>query len=300
MSLSESGRVLIEVGLNELATKEQNPNVPYGPDEVAADMVRCIDAGATIVHFHARYDDGTQAWVDSEPSRLALDQASEKADVVAYPSYIGRLDHVYDLADRPGKYRLRFSPFDPSQHGANGEWDEASKTLSPIRLGGDVNESTPCPVELTELQKRGLIPNMAAFNSGDLRWILCAVRAGFLTPPVNLKLFFSDRWVNNNESDPAVLDFLVSRIPADVEHETVVVPYAMQSAPRADELLRRALDHGLGIRVGIGDNPLAFPAASNAELVEQAVALCRERGLTPASPAEFRERCDIGSDASRE
>lgn len=295
MSLFEQGRVLIEVGLNELATKEQNPNVPYGPDEVAADMVRCFDAGATIVHYHARYDDGTQAWIDPEPSRRALALASEAADVVAYPSYIDKLDHVFELADDPAGSRLRLTPFDPAQHRALGEWDEASKSLLPIDFGGERGAVSPIPAELAEIQKRGLIPNLAAFNSGDLRWVLCAARADLLRTPINLKLFFSDRWVSNNDADPAVLDFLVSRIPDDVEHLTVVVPYAMESAARADELLRRALEHGLGIRVGIGDNPRAFPDFSNAELVEQAVVLCRERGLEPASPAEFRTRCGIAA-----
>ena len=45
---------------------------------------------------------------------------------------------------------------------------------------------------------------------------------------------------------------------------------------------------GLGVRVGIGDSPDAFPGASNRELVERVVDMARARGLEPASPREVR------------
>ena len=47
-------KMMIEAAINELASKNHNPNVPYGPEEIAKDALACIEAGATIVHFHAR------------------------------------------------------------------------------------------------------------------------------------------------------------------------------------------------------------------------------------------------------
>jgi len=296
MSLGDDGKVVLEVGLNELASKDQNPNVPYGPEEVAADMVRCVSSGATLIHFHARYDDGRQAWLDAEVSRRALDAATEQVDVIAYPSYLeGRLDHVFELAEHPGLHRLQVSPFDPVQHRTLVEWDEESRTFSAIRFHDEVESGPAYPSVLDELTRHNIAPNMAAFNSGDLRWIVSAARAGYLRMPVNVKLFFSDRWVNNNDADVDVLDFLVSRIPSDVDHETVVIPYAMESVTRAELLWRRALELGLGIRVGIGDNPRAFESETNAELVEHAVSLCTEYGLEPATPQEFRVRAGLSA-----
>jgi hypothetical protein len=66
MALIDDGKVIIEVGLNEMPSKQENPDVPYGWQEVARDTVECAAAGAGIVHFHARYDDGTQAKTDDE------------------------------------------------------------------------------------------------------------------------------------------------------------------------------------------------------------------------------------------
>ncbi len=38
--------------------REQNRNVPWTPREVAAEAKRCAEAGASIVHIHARANDG--------------------------------------------------------------------------------------------------------------------------------------------------------------------------------------------------------------------------------------------------
>ncbi|GAG52096.1 unnamed protein product, partial [marine sediment metagenome] len=38
--------------------RKDTPHVPINPDEIIADVKRCRDAGATIVHLHAREPDG--------------------------------------------------------------------------------------------------------------------------------------------------------------------------------------------------------------------------------------------------
>ena len=40
-----------------MATKEQNPHIPTQPEEIADDVYRCYDAGASIVAVHARRPD---------------------------------------------------------------------------------------------------------------------------------------------------------------------------------------------------------------------------------------------------
>ena len=40
-------------------TKEHNPNVPYTVQEIADEARRSFEAGASIIHLHVRYDDGT-------------------------------------------------------------------------------------------------------------------------------------------------------------------------------------------------------------------------------------------------
>ena len=40
-------------------TKEQNPAVPYTVEEIAREAKSAYDAGASVIHLHVRWDDGT-------------------------------------------------------------------------------------------------------------------------------------------------------------------------------------------------------------------------------------------------
>src|SRR5690242_17133493 len=42
--------VIIEAALNGVTLKLRNPHVPEEPEEVAADALRCLEAGAAIIH----------------------------------------------------------------------------------------------------------------------------------------------------------------------------------------------------------------------------------------------------------
>ena len=54
-----AGKVIITASLNgAFVTKEMNPNVPEQPDEIAQAALECYNAGAAIVHIHARDEKG--------------------------------------------------------------------------------------------------------------------------------------------------------------------------------------------------------------------------------------------------
>ena len=44
--------VIIESHINGLRTKDHNPNTPIGHEEVAADAIKCWEAGACAIHLH--------------------------------------------------------------------------------------------------------------------------------------------------------------------------------------------------------------------------------------------------------
>ena len=51
---ARDGKVMIEVRCNEYTMRDRNPNVPWSAAEIAEDAARCRDAGAAVVHYHAR------------------------------------------------------------------------------------------------------------------------------------------------------------------------------------------------------------------------------------------------------
>jgi uncharacterized protein (DUF849 family) len=43
---------IIEVALNGMTSREKNPHVPITPEEIREDALRCVAAGASILHAH--------------------------------------------------------------------------------------------------------------------------------------------------------------------------------------------------------------------------------------------------------
>src|SRR5258708_15167076 len=57
------GRVIVTAALRGvLATREQCPTIPYTPKEIGEEAKRAADAGAAIVHIHARNPQGGPDW----------------------------------------------------------------------------------------------------------------------------------------------------------------------------------------------------------------------------------------------
>ena len=313
MALRQGGKVLIDVGLNEFTTKEQNPHAPYTPAEVARDAVDCVTAGASSIHFHARTADGGQSWGDARFYRDAMALVAAEIPVpLWYSTY-----NTTATADSPDGHAHDWSMHDDPISGAPLEmvafdvpqgvptasllWNEAAVAFE--RVGFDTVSSGEAvdlhPPELAEAARRGLVPVVGAFDVGHVRWCVLAMRAGVLPTPAVVKLVLSGEMVLGPFADAAGIDAYLSQIPDDFAAECMVEPYLMTDGDACDAVVGAALDRGLGVRVGIGDSPEAFPDASNRELVARVVEMARARGLEPASPDDARQALGLAAPSSR-
>ncbi len=61
--MQNSDKVIISCALTgAVTTKAHCPAIPYTPVEIAEEAKRAYDAGASIVHIHARNDEGAPSW----------------------------------------------------------------------------------------------------------------------------------------------------------------------------------------------------------------------------------------------
>jgi uncharacterized protein (DUF849 family) len=64
-------KVIICAALAGPATmKTQNPAVPYSPAEFAEEAARCFEAGAAMVHVHARTDETVVPSLFDDPQQI--------------------------------------------------------------------------------------------------------------------------------------------------------------------------------------------------------------------------------------
>jgi uncharacterized protein (DUF849 family) len=298
VGLIADGKVIIEVGLNEWATKEQNPNVPYGIDEVIEAGVACAEAGAAVLHFHARADDGTQLWTAADVYRAEMVGIGARADIIMYPSYNGDFVHLWDLLDTPPEGAPMFmSPFDVFQGVGTVSWDESARKFKEIGFDIDTigKSKGDRPAELDEMVRRGQVPTVCTQELGDIRWTRHALEAGLISAPVALKIFVIDQFIKGAEPSPAGVDAMLSGVTSDME--PMIVPTMMATKERNEAVLRHALRRGAHIRVGLGDNPGAFATETNADLVRWAVELAQDEGLKPATAEDVRQFFGAGASA---
>ena len=299
----ERDAAILEVGLNEAASRVQNPHVPYTPDECAADAARCHAAGAAVVHWHARDPvSGASREGDAALYGAALDQMRAAGNPVAYPTYPlqpandldARLGHCWVLRAAHG---LEVAPIDIGSVNVV-TWNEARRSFGPE--AGMVTDLTVIQnslgftvAALNRFDALGLVPSVAAFDVGFTRTMVHLVRAGKLRQPVFFKIFLLGGWIAGPTPSVEAIDFHLQEIPLDIDVEWLVVPYAIGDPALIERLCRRALELGGGIRVGIGDNPAAFPDATNAALVAHAARWAKEAGRPVATPADVRRRLGL-------
>jgi uncharacterized protein (DUF849 family) len=290
MTLRDQGKVIIEVGLNETISRLQNPHVAYSPEEAAADAVACAAEGAAVIHWHARNADGTQDWVGEPSYRKAMELIGQACDAIVYPTYYGDLSHVWALDDRPpAGSRIEMAPFDVFQEVKNFRWDAARDELRPIVIEGADVAGTVSPPNLDEMQRRGLTPSIALFELGELRWAAHAARLGLIQGVPQLKIFVCGQYLKGAWPTVEGLRAFLSQWPAEIPAEITVVTMTMHDRGQCEEIIRAGIELGAHVRVGIGDNPDAWPDATNAELVRWAAREIRKAGLEPATPEEVRQ-----------
>lgn len=100
-------KLIIEVRVNEGADRKKNPNVPWTADEIASDVLACVEQGASIIHYHARTPDGGSS---SDPAEyVAIERAiRQRCDVITMPTLgalmaapPGRISHIEAMAKDP-------------------------------------------------------------------------------------------------------------------------------------------------------------------------------------------------------
>ena len=251
-------------------TKAQNPAVPYTVEEMVREARSAYDAGASIIHVHVRWDDGTPTQ-DRERFRVVMDAIrAELPDVIMIPSTGGATGMKPEERLQPTELFPEMATLDC---GTCNFGDEIfDNTLPTMRAFGK------------RMIENGIKPEFECSEMGPLDTIQNVDRQGEVTgAPMRFKLDLgvpgcASATVNN-------LVWMSSTIPAGSTWTATGVGRS------AFTLAAPAIVMGGNVRVGFEDNlylSRGVKARSNGELVEKVVRLSRELGRDIASPAEAR------------
>jgi len=284
------------VRVNEFADRRANPNVPWTPEEIAADAAACADAGASAVHFHVRSAEGAGDHSAATLSRT-LELIADACELVTYCTLGAgtdldrheRLATLTEAAIRPdlapvdlGSFNL--DPFDP----------ETSQFL--IEEGLYVNTVGMVHYLAKGIVGAGVVPSAVAWSVGSLRMLRALLDEGSWPTPVFAELVVSDRLLVTNPATRAGLEQLATYLP-----EVPVTWTVMCAGGSILPLVDAAVTLGGGLAFGLGDSPYTTLGGTprNAEVVAAVVARLDALGRRPAKPEELRARLGRDPDGVR-
>jgi len=277
----DAAPVIIEAAINGATRKATNPHVPITADEIVADALACIDAGASIIHNHipptgVSGEDAAHEYLVAWTRVLA-----ERPDALWYPTAnFGPHDqwysHIPHLA-RSG--HLRMTLCDPGSV-------NLGVTRDGVPAGGFVyaNSFDDVAHQIALCHEHRLAPSIAVYEPGWLRTILAYRAAGRLPAGAMVKLYLSgDRGISGT-----AFGLPPTRRALDAYLELLDgtgLPWAV-SVPGGDviasDVCQPALRAGGHLHVGLefygGDR-----TPTNVDLVREAVAACAEAGRPVAS-----------------
>lgn len=258
-----------------LPTKDDNPNVPLTPDEIAADAARCVAAGASIVHLHARDEDG-----------IPTHRREVYAEIVA--AVKARCDDVIVCVSTSGR---RVSEFEQRAE-VLGLEDDLAPELASLTLGSmnfPQQASTNDPAMIRRLAERmrehGIVPELEVFDLGMVDYARYLLERGVLTPPLNFNILLGN--LGTLAATPLNLATVVQSLP-------VGASWAAAGIGRFQLPMNAlAVTTGGHVRVGLEDNlwldTEKKQPADNLSLVERIIGIARSIGREIATPAQARE-----------
>lgn len=285
-------KLIIEARVNEYMTREQgNPNVPYTPAEIARDAVACREAGAAVLHFHARRPDGGPDH-DAASYAETVRRIRAASDILVHPTlgYVtldagpeARIAHILEMAKDPAG-APHFAPMDMGSVNVD-RYDARARRFETEEL--IYRNSTGTLAHFARaIRGAGLKPYLVAWTIGFTRYVGAFLDMGLLEEPGYLCFCLTDNTFLGGHPGTlrglqAHLDFL----PPGRHIEWTVVNFGGNLLSLAAAVIAQ----GGHISIGLGDytyDELGTP--TNAELIRRVAGIARELGREVATPEEAK------------
>jgi 3-keto-5-aminohexanoate cleavage enzyme len=251
--------------------KESAPQIPETPAEIGEAAGAAVDAGASIVHVHARQDNGERSFATERFQ--AIDEAirANTDDVI--------IQHSTGGTGVPAEVRAQPLRTDPAP-------ETASLDMGPLnRYDRLTSENTRATVDALydEMADRGIKPEMELFNDGHINETHQFLDRRDLAEPAYATLIFGPGTLTR--ARPRNFINAIDNLPEGMAFNT------LGFGPHQLPLTTMGIIMGGHVRVGLEDNVYfrrGEPAESSAQLVERTAGIAETLGRPVATPDQAR------------
>jgi 3-keto-5-aminohexanoate cleavage enzyme len=258
--------------------KEANPNLPEQPDEIVEQGIAAWEAGAAVLHVHARNPDGSNT-MDPEIYRELHDRLCAETDAVIQLTTGG--SPRLSVEERINTVRLA-----PEMCSLN------MGLLNFFIRGEQVffpNHRDDIERFAHEIREHGVRPELEVYSAAMIEEVAYLLSLDILEPPYAINFVLHTPTQGGHRGTPRDLLDMVERardLPGP--YRLTVTSMGATQLP----ITTIGIAMGLNVRVGMEDNVIyrrGEPVQNNAQLVERAVRIARELERRPATPEEARE-----------
>jgi uncharacterized protein (DUF849 family) len=279
-------------------TVARSEHVPVTPEQIANSALEAARAGAAVVHIHVRDPRTGRGARDPDLFRAVVERIRAHPDVDPVLNLTAGMggDLVLGGAESP----LPVNPDGTDMAGANERLAHVAELLPEIctldcgtmnfAAGGDyIMANTPGTLRAMarRVQELGVRPELEVFDTGQLVMVHELIEEGLIDQPALIQLCMGIPY--GAPADLGTLLALVARLPAGAVYSAFAIgrlqlPY-VALAPHV----------GANVRVGLEDNLYLSRGrlATNADLVERAVALLEAMNVRVLGPDEVREKLSL-------
>jgi 3-keto-5-aminohexanoate cleavage enzyme len=284
-------KLIIEVRINEYASRNRNANVPFSPAEICEEALLCWRAGASIVHYHAR-DPKTgapsaEAAVYADTARRIRDNTDllvmPTLGAWTLPSPEARMSHIIEMAKDPAT-KPDFAPIDMGTSNVD-VYDKRNNRF----MSDDVvylNTTRTLQYFARTIREAGVRPVAVLWNVSAIRVTAALVEAGLFDQPLYAEVVLTEGGLfAGHPGTVRGLESMIDLMPETPHFEWTVMCVGGNLFP----LVGAAIERGGHIAIGLGDYPYSeFGTPRNSELVERVALMARQVGREVATPTEAR------------
>lgn len=301
MAVSSTKRIISCAITGSIHIPSQSPYLPITPDQIAQNAIDAANAGAAIVHIHARNPETGQPSPDLELFREIVGKIrAQNKDVIICLTTGGGLGMTVEqrvavvsefkpeLASmNAGSINWGLFPALDKINDFKFPWESAMLNMTK----GFIFENTFLAMEtMTKIMnENGTKPELEVYDVGHLYNIAFLLQKGIIKPPITMQYVTGILGgIGSTPYDIMNLHTTAERLFGTGKYSWSVIGAGKAQFPATT----MSLIMGGHVRVGMEDNLYlgkGVLAKNNGELVEKMVRIMTELDLKPATPAEARE-----------
>lgn len=268
-----------------LANRKQCPGIPYTPVEIAEEAKRAYDAGAAVVHIHARNDDGSPTFSPAVFAEIKREIRKRCPIILNFST--GTI--AEDVSEQCA-YVTESKPAIAALNMGTMNYSKYSRSRKSFVFDMVFPNTYDKIIKLLKaMNEAGVKPELECFDTGHTQGTWPLVDMGLLKPP--LQFSFIVGVLGGIPGEVESLQLQTKIMPDGSDWECIAISHGHW------RMLGAAAVLGGNVRTGLEDHlylPNGEMAKSNGDLVEVATRIVRDVGRRPATVDEAREILHLG------